>query len=242
MRVAISSGHGKHVPGAVGGLNERAENVRVANRLGQILNCPVFHDDVSRNVRDNVNSTARWHNQQTRDLDVQIHFNAFSPTPGPRGTEMLYRANANRALAARCSLAVAQAGGFIDRGAKQRFDLGFLNQVARPAVLTEICFVDSQRDVTLYQASFEPIVQALAGALVNSASTAPPLVNGTPRTLRKGDTGPEVAQLQQLLGDLAVDGAFGEKTDARVREFQEVNPLLVVDGIVGPLTWWALLS
>lgn len=40
---------------------------------------------------------------------------------------------------------------------------------------------------------------------------------------------------------LAVDGIFGSKTGARVREFQQRNGL-TADGIVGPATWAALLT
>jgi peptidoglycan hydrolase-like protein with peptidoglycan-binding domain len=62
--------------------------------------------------------------------------------------------------------------------------------------------------------------------------------------LRHGDTGPFVTRLQ---GDLKihgydvgqVDGIFGPKTDAAVRQFQS-DQGLVVDGIVGPATWEAL--
>ena len=56
-------------------------------------------------------------------------------------------------------------------------------------------------------------------------------------TLRKGDKGTQVKYLQKFLNwygnyGLAVDGAFGPKTDAAVRKFQE-DMKLVVDGIVG---------
>jgi peptidoglycan hydrolase-like protein with peptidoglycan-binding domain len=40
---------------------------------------------------------------------------------------------------------------------------------------------------------------------------------------------------------IAVDGIFGPQTDAAVRAFQQQNNLLV-DGIVGPVTWQALVS
>jgi N-acetylmuramoyl-L-alanine amidase len=173
MRIAISSGHSHRDPGAVGVLRERTENVRVADRVAAILNtgssghsAVVYHDNTSTSSRQNVNETAQWHNRQTRDRDVQIHFNAFKPTQAPRGTEMLYLSQAGRVIAARASAAVAQAGGFINRGAKMRTNLGFLNQTRMPAVLTEICFVDSAADVRLYQANFEAIVTALARALV----------------------------------------------------------------------------
>lgn len=173
MRLAISSGHSHRDPGAVGILRERDENVRVADELGRLINAMdghsavVYHDNTSTSSRQNVNETAQWHNRQTRDRDVQIHFNAFKPTPLPRGTEMLYRTHANKAWTGRVSAAVARAGGFKDRGAKVRTNLGFLNQTAKPALMTEICFVDSTADVDLYRANFAAICQALAQALVS---------------------------------------------------------------------------
>jgi peptidoglycan hydrolase-like protein with peptidoglycan-binding domain len=45
---------------------------------------------------------------------------------------------------------------------------------------------------------------------------------------------------------LQVDGIFGPKTDSTVRAFQHALsldiPSVVVDGIVGPITWQALVS
>jgi hypothetical protein len=59
--------------------------------------------------------------------------------------------------------------------------------------------------------------------------------------------GADVLQLQQRLYALGYtevgipDGDFGQKTDLAVRNFQEKNGL-VVDGIVGPITWNLLFS
>lgn len=56
------------------------------------------------------------------------------------------------------------------------------------------------------------------------------------KTLKKGDKGDEVKKLQELLGDLTIDGVFGDKTELSVKKFQLDNKL-VMDGIVGPKTW-----
>ncbi|XWK90289.1 MAG: peptidoglycan-binding domain-containing protein [Phormidium sp.] len=59
-------------------------------------------------------------------------------------------------------------------------------------------------------------------------------------TLQKGSSGDAVRVLQRLLTFQAfpttVDGEFGLKTEAQVKAFQTARKL-VVDGIVGPLTW-----
>ena len=65
--------------------------------------------------------------------------------------------------------------------------------------------------------------------------------------LRMGSFGDAVKTLQSALNlwpksgtaPLAADGAFGPKTDGKVREFQSGNKL-VPDGIVGPASWNAL--
>lgn len=61
-----------------------------------------------------------------------------------------------------------------------------------------------------------------------------------PRTVKKGNTGKAVKVVQSILGGLTIDGKFGAKTDAAVRNFQKAKGL-TVDGIVGPKTWRALL-
>jgi len=75
-------------------------------------------------------------------------------------------------------------------------------------------------------------------------------------TVRRGDTGEAVRGVQEefqfrnLSGDPsrapAVDGVFGPQTETAVRDFQAAVhadvPSMSVDGIVGPMTWQALVS
>jgi len=69
-----------------------------------------------------------------------------------------------------------------------------------------------------------------------------------PPTLRKGDRGADVERAQMLLNDheehhaappLEEDGIFGSATERAVEDFQHASNILV-DGIIGPVTWEAL--
>jgi hypothetical protein len=60
-------------------------------------------------------------------------------------------------------------------------------------------------------------------------------------TLRRGNGGDWVKRLQAALKLPTVDGLFGPRTEAAVRQFQR-DRALVPDGIVGPKTWAHLPS
>lgn len=71
-------------------------------------------------------------------------------------------------------------------------------------------------------------------------------------TIRKGDQGEHVEEMQRLLRKrkyknssgtrlLLVDGDFGNATDKAVRKFQ-TDENLIIDGICGRQTWGALLN
>ncbi len=77
---------------------------------------------------------------------------------------------------------------------------------------------------------------ASAGAVVSDNQTDP----DKKVTLRRGDRGPAVAELQDLLF-LKDDGVFGPRTERAVRDFQEEKGL-TRDGVVGPATWKALID
>lgn len=53
--------------------------------------------------------------------------------------------------------------------------------------------------------------------------------------IKFGDQGPDVLKIQQRL-DVKEDGRWGYKTTQAVERFQLLNGL-IVDGVVGPLTW-----
>jgi peptidoglycan hydrolase-like protein with peptidoglycan-binding domain len=64
-------------------------------------------------------------------------------------------------------------------------------------------------------------------------------------TVKRGDQGDAVRAAQSQLAsrgiDVAVDGVFGPQTDEKVRAFQHAKGI-AADGIVGPLTWTALVA
>jgi N-acetylmuramoyl-L-alanine amidase len=176
--VVISSGHGKHVRGASGIIDEVDEARKVVDRLASELVARgvathKFHDNTSKSQNENLNTIVNFHNKQKRELDVSVHFNAYQKTSKPMGTEVLYVTQ--QSLASTVSSAIA-ASGFINRGAKKRTDLFFLNNTSKPAILLEICFVDSDADVIIYDECFNDICASIADVLGGDAigETEPP--------------------------------------------------------------------
>jgi len=254
MKIVLSSSHSKFLTGAVDLITERDESRRVVARVAEYLRAVgvdliVIHDDVSKGKTANINWLVAAHNKVgKRDLDCSIHFNSIDggTTARALGTEVWYRTQ--KALAIRISAAIAKASGLIDRGDKYG-NWTILTDTTAPAVLVEVCFVNSKADVAIYQApgKFEAICKAIAESItgksietsssVGSASPTP-----VPPTLRRGSSGEAVAELQRLLN---IGGEFGEKTEEAVRAFQAANVdtngnKLVVDGIVGQATYGAL--
>ena len=172
--------------GANGIMNEVTEARKVAKRVYEILRaskvpCSYIEDNVSSTQRQNINYLVSQHNKDRDGLVVSIHFNAGGNSLKPIGTEVLHYDQ--KALAERISKAISDAtgGGLLNRGAKKRTDLGVLASTYEPAILIEVCFVNSVVDTAIYRRDFEKICQAIAGEL--AAYLGKSLVNKQPQVL-----------------------------------------------------------
>ena len=169
MKIVISSGHGKYIRGAscseYWGLDEVDEARRVVDRVAAVFKgvATTYHDDVSDSQSDNLDRIVDFHNSQDRDIDCSVHFNAYNATYDAMGCECLYLSQDG--LATAVAKKISTAGGFKNRGAKKREDLFFLNKTNKPAILIEVCFVDSKTDADLYRDNFEAICAAISEAI-----------------------------------------------------------------------------
>ena len=226
-QVNISSGHSINCQGAADIINEVTEARKVVDRVYEIVKasgkqCYKYHDTSSDSTQNLVN-IVNWHNGFNDGVDVSIHFNAYAHVDKPMGTEVCYYSNSS--LATAVSKEIATAGGFIDRGAKQRTGLYFLKHTNKPAILIEVCFVDSVTDVNLYRANFERICQAIAKTLIGNIvvptpTTPAPTPKPTPTPKPSGD-----AWIRSLQAELNAQG-FRDSDGNK----------LVVDGIAGSKT------
>lgn len=180
----ISSGHGSKVQGANGLINEVTEARKVTAKVCQYLSqlgetVHEFHDNTSTSQNTNLNTIVNFHNNKSRDLDVSIHFNSSGATTSSDiGVEVLHYNQSSKA--ASLSKSISLAAGLKDRGAKVRQELFFLKKTKKPALLIEICFVNSQADVNKYKAQFDNICRAIAENLSGKKIPAPtpPTSNG----------------------------------------------------------------
>ena len=214
--ITISPGHWTIGTGAKDLIDEVTEARKVSKRVTEILRkagiqTNYIEDNVSKNQNQNLTYLVTQHNKTTRQLDVSVHFNASSGRQSRGiGTEVLYYDAKD--LAAKVSKAISNASGLIDRGAKQRRELSFLANTNKPALLLEICFVNSTVDTAIYNRDFEKICQAIAKELASAVGKS----LSTNTTIGKyevvEDKGAKVWRIQS--------GKFASKEDA-IKAFEK---------------------
>ncbi|MFJ7952107.1 N-acetylmuramoyl-L-alanine amidase [Lysinibacillus sp. NPDC096418] len=167
--ITISPGHWRVGSGASDLLDEVVEARKVVNRVVEILEdhrilTTKIEDNVSKSPSSNLNYLVQQHNGSKRKVDVSVHFNASgNRVPYGIGTEVLYYDAV--LLATTMSKAISDTSGLKNRGAKKRQELAFLHRTTMPAILIEVCFVNSIEDVKLYEMHFESICRVIAEVL-----------------------------------------------------------------------------
>lgn len=189
MKIVISSGHGKYIRGAEGpepwGLDEVDEARKVVNETAVVLrsmgvDVVTFHDDVSNDQSENLDRIVDFHNAQgAHDWDVSVHFNSAefngsNQTNNPVGTEVLYVSDSGEKMAKKICDAICNDVPFINRGAKYNGNLAFLNNTKEPAILIEVCFVNSKSDVGIYEDFFNQICDAIGEGLTGAEAQPGP--------------------------------------------------------------------
>lgn len=158
--------------GASSIMSETQKNREIGKELLYILrsqghtaiDCTV---DVSNNdLYDRVSLANRY----KADMFVSIHLNAG----GGRGTETyIYNGSypgkdSNKLIAKRVNDKVASSCNFVNRGLKEANFYVLKNTIA-PAMLIEVCFVDSQEDTD--KLNIKAVAKAIADGLTNTSSS-----------------------------------------------------------------------
>lgn len=171
--VILSKAHSKKVQGASKFINEVDESIRVVNRVEQICNeikknsIITYQETIATNKKDNLNNIIKFHNSKSKDLNISLHFNSATfkgkdYTNEPVGIETLYCSDKGKKVAEKYQEKLVKVSGLKNRGVKKFTNLGFLRNTTGTSILIELCFVNSKKDVEIYQKKFEDICIALA--------------------------------------------------------------------------------
>lgn len=212
MHFAIAGGHSAKARGASGYIDEyEKDRALVAHLIEELRRRGQTVTDCSneeKTVMGELKAEVRAANSSGAELFLAVHFNAG----GGRGSECWYcKGNvASQTDAERLSAACAGALGLPDRGAKPTTSLYVINNTSMPALLLEVCFVDTLSDCQAWwETPWEPLITALADALCTG--TDHPTVNPEPGTPK-----------------LEIDGYFGSATVSALQEYLGTT----VDGVV----------
>ena len=169
--VNLSVAHFGIGTGASGIIDEVEHSIKVSKKVTEILvkngvKVNYIEDKTSKSQSKNVNWIVAKHNSFDADLDVSIHFNSSGATTHTdKGAEVLIVSEKNRKLAQSVVNAICKSTGLLNRGVKVRTNLGFLNKTKNPAILLEICFVNSSKDVKKYETEFDNMCYNIAKAI-----------------------------------------------------------------------------
>ena len=207
-------------------------------------------------VNQSLGSRCEKANSNRVDIFVSIHFNAFNGQAN--GTEVFAISDAGKKVAQKVLDEIVKLG-FFNRGVKSGSHLYVLRRTNMPGILIECCFIDSAKDIQLYdgETMANAIVAGLTGKVantsVNPASDVPvnPVPNAPVNTVidEEQNKDKSILRLQKALNRLKItdknnrtlveDNSMGQATSSATEKFQRIVGVLPT-GIAGNTTWDAL--
>ena len=194
----------------------------------------------ARSVSQSLGRRCDIANRNKVDVFISIHFNAFNGQAN--GTEVFAMSDAGRKIAKPVLDEIIKLG-FFNRGVKNGSHLYVLRNTNMPGILIECCFIDSAKDMQLYdgEAMANAIVTGLTGKVVSSP------VNIVGDEEQNTDT--SVLRLQQTLNRLQItdrnnrrldeDNIIGPATTSAVEKFQRIVGI-IPSGMATSTTWNAI--
>ncbi|AKG23612.1 N-acetylmuramoyl-L-alanine amidase [Calothrix sp. 336/3] len=243
MKFGIDIGH--NCPPDTGAKGIRFEDnltldvgTRVMNKLRalghEVIDClPKNGASVGDSLRRRCNTA----NINRVDIYVSIHFNAFNGQAN--GTEVFAISETSRKIAKPVLDELVKIG-FFNRGVKSGTHLFVLRNTDMPAILVEGCFIDSQKDMNLYNS------EAIANAIVKGLTGKLP---STPvRAVSDEEENPDSTnlRLKRALNRLKItdkdnkplveDNTINIAAKSAIEKFQRIVGLQVT-GAAGDTTW-----
>ncbi|AFY56661.1 N-acetylmuramoyl-L-alanine amidase [Rivularia sp. PCC 7116] len=246
MRFGIDIGHNSPPDTGANGIKyEDNLTLDVGNRvigklkdLGyQVINCKPAKSD---SVGDSLRQRCAKANSSKVDIFVSIHFNAFNGFAN--GTEVFAASDTGKKIAKPVLDEILKMG-FFNRGVKNGSHLFVMKNTNMPAILVECCFIDSAKDMKLFnsESMANAIVKGLTGKLPSSPVISVPDETSNPDV--------SVIRLQKALNRLRMtdysgkpldeDNVIGQATISAIKNFQEIVDIQQT-GIAGDTTWGAI--
>ncbi len=179
-----------------------------------VINC---NPDSASSVGSSLGKRCSKANANKVDIYVSIHFNAFNGQAN--GTEVFAVSDTGNKIAKPVLDEIIKLG-FFNRGVKSGSHLYVLRNTDMPGILIECCFIDSTKDMQLYNG--ETMATAIVKGLTGKAPTTP--VTPIPDESYSTDT--TILRLQQSLNRLKITGADGKPlVEDGYTELQPPQPL-----------------
>ncbi|MBF2063981.1 MAG: N-acetylmuramoyl-L-alanine amidase [Calothrix sp. C42_A2020_038] len=246
MKFGIDIGHNCPPDTGASGINfEDNLTLDVGNRVISKLRA-LGHEVIeckpqkASTVADSLSQRCNRANSAKVEIFVSIHFNAFNKQAN--GTEV-YAVGEQSFRVAKSVLDEIVKLGFFNRGVKNGSHLFVLRNTNMTRILVECCFVDSKKDMDLYNP------ESMANAIVKGLTGKLPSQPVTPVPDEENNIDTSVLRLQRALNRLKItdhqgkalieDNTIDVQTKFALEKFQRIVGIRV-SGVADAITWNAI--